>query len=99
MIVKSSAGPEQAAKAAINQQIDQRRAATRFEPQVDSRQPDLDASHEEMVQWLQETGPASSTADAKKTKPAEPNLGSDEEESYTARLLAAKKKAWKDNKK
>jgi uncharacterized membrane protein/Mg-chelatase subunit ChlD len=78
-------------KAEIADQIDERRAAARFEPQVETDGPAKD-----LAEVLQEAaGPA--TAAPPRPKPEEAQLVAEKDEpSYTARLLEAKKKAWKD---
>nr|MCU0982387.1 glutamine amidotransferase [Pirellulaceae bacterium] len=78
-------------KAAIGQQIDERRAAARFEPQMDEAAggplPD-DVLRDAAVPTPQ-TPP----------RPREETTVSGEQDSsYTARLLEAKKKAWKEKK-
>ena len=73
-------------KAEVSQQVDQLRASTRFEP---AEQP---AAAPGAVEELAE--PAEPSAAPQRP---EPGLSPDqEEESYTARLLKAKKKAWKE---
>lgn len=80
-------------KAAIGQQLDQRRAATRFEPQ-----PDAVDSAPPLGEVIDDVAGQRSTA----TPPARPPRSSTmapgevEEESYTARLLKAKKRALDD---
>ena len=80
----------QSRKADIGEQLDQRRAAVRFEPQGD--QADQDAARLEDL--LAESG---------RVAPAPPHVAgtrpaaeTPDEKSYTERLLEAKKKAWKD---
>jgi len=77
-------------KAEVGTQIDERRAATRFEPQPDEMPPD-------------ETLEAAMTApDHREPKRPtdQPTAGPQpEEESYTERLLKAKQKVWKDKRK
>jgi uncharacterized membrane protein/Mg-chelatase subunit ChlD len=80
-------------KAEVSEQLDERRAAARFEPQVDEAAGSKPPSLEEV---LQEAGgappkPASPRAAAGQGPPETP-AG----KSYTERLLEAKKKAWKD---
>lgn len=73
-------------KAEVSQQVDQLRASTRFEPAEQS------AAAPVAVEELEE--PAEPRAAPRR---AEPGLAPDqEEESYTARLLKAKKKVWKE---
>lgn len=74
-------------KEAVDQQIEQRRAATSFEPTPESTTEDV------VGQELADAGPAPTTTAL--TKPAA-NLAApqaDQTESYTERLLKAKKKA------
>ncbi len=76
-------------KAEIDEHIERRRSAARFEPE-DETPAGADALEE-------------ATAGKPPPKRSEPNLESltpeQEEESYTARLLKAKKKVWEDRKK
>jgi uncharacterized membrane protein len=79
-------------KAAIASQIDERRAATRFEPVAEEgwSQP---RDYEEVIADASGGGPAAEPA-----RPATPTHSSrpqTEQETYTERLLAAKKKAKK----
>ncbi len=78
-------------KAAIAEEIDDRRAATRFEPSVDetteAAPPDLD----EVIADAS-AGPRDAASQPSRDSTMAPE-GPDEE-SYTARLLKAKKKAW-----
>lgn len=79
-------------KAAISEEIDQRRAATRFEPQPDAElgTPEADAVLRDA------TGPSPQTP---QPPSAPPTAAPDEQQaSYTSRLLEAKKKAWKEKK-
>jgi hypothetical protein len=79
-------------KAAIAEEIDERRAATRFEPVVDTEEPP-----KELDDVLKEAaGPAPSEPTRATTD--QTSLGTEEEQSYTSRLLEAKKKVWKDKK-
>jgi len=74
-------------KAEVAGQIDERRAAARFEPQ-----PDADVSTDVLTDDAAAKRPTT-----KKT--AQPQVAPEteqEEESYTERLLKAKKKVWKD---
>lgn len=73
-------------KAAISTNIDERRAATRFEPEPDA-QADLDRVVEE-VSGGQPSAPPPQTAPG-------PSAPSAEEESYTSRLMKAKQQAFK----
>ena len=79
-------------KAAIADQIDERRTATRFEPEVDedTAAPDLD---EVISETANTTAPARPQAPAADITPQD-----DDADNYTSRLLAAKKKAFKDKK-
>ncbi len=80
----------QSRKAEVSDHIDQLRAATRFEP---SPEKPVDADVLEDA--------AKPSGEAKKEKPAAPSLGQPkaEVESYTERLLKAKKKVWDDREK
>jgi hypothetical protein len=80
----------QSRKAEVSDHFDQLRAATRFEP---SPQRPVDA------EVLEDAAKPSS--EMKTDKPTAPSLGQAkaEEESYTERLLKAKKKAWDDREK
>jgi hypothetical protein len=76
-------------KAAVTQELEQRRAAVRFEPTVEAR-PDVDVLGEEAG-----AGPAP----LPKSGPAKGGLAPEQEhESYTERLLKAKKKVWDERK-
>jgi uncharacterized membrane protein len=77
-------------KQAIAQHIDERRAATRFEPQADTPGRSLD----EVVSDATTAGPVAPS------RPAAPpaDLAAQQDDTYTSRLLEAKKKAWKDTK-
>ena len=86
-------------KAAISQQIEERRAAARFEPTPDAPPPDLESLS------LGGTGrgagekPASSKgsgADAGKPIPGQSPEPKKEDDDYTSRLLRAKREARKD---
>ena len=79
-------------KAAIAGEIDERRASARFEPQVDAEAP-----ARELGEVLEEaTGEAPPRAPTPTTD--QTSLETEEDQSYTSRLLEAKKKAWKENK-
>jgi hypothetical protein len=84
-------------KAEVGEQLDRSRAATRFEP-APSSPP---ASPDEPL--LTGSSPEEASREAKKTKPTGPNLAPDEKapepESYTNRLLQAKKKVWEEREK
>jgi hypothetical protein len=80
-------------KAEIAGQIDQRRSAARFEPQVDDTG---DGQPKELDEVLAEaTGPETSTPPRRAAPQAE-IAAEEDEQTYTGRLLEAKKKAWKD---
>ncbi len=75
-------------KAIISERLDERRSAARFEPQLEEQ----DALNLDEV--LDDVG---SAAPAPPPRPSAPSSApSEEEESYTSRLLKAKKDAWKD---
>ncbi len=76
-------------KAAVATSLDERRAAARFEPQADEQAPDLDRVLEESA------GPKTSSAPPRS---APSPTTSEEEDSYTSRLMKAKQQAWKDKK-
>ena len=76
-------------KAEVGDQLEQRRAATRFEPTPDA--PAAAPSIEEQL-------PAPKPSESK--PPPKTDLGPEKEaESYTSRLLKAKKKVWDERKK
>lgn len=83
-------------KAAVSGEIDERRAAARFEPQMEgAAEPpprDLDAVMDEA-----RGGP--STGQPARPTSQQTSLAAEEEQSYTSRLLDAKKKAFKDKEK
>ncbi|MEX0818328.1 MAG: glutamine amidotransferase, partial [Pirellulaceae bacterium] len=81
-------------KAAIVGEIDERRAATRFEPTM-SETGDTEVTLDQVMQDVA-GGTTPSDRPAQPTSQLSP--ADAEEESYTSRLLKAKKKAWKDNK-
>jgi uncharacterized membrane protein/Mg-chelatase subunit ChlD len=72
-------------KAKVEGQIDERRAATRFEPQ-----PDADIGSPTLEDAMRESATGSS---AESARPAAATAPEAEQESYTDRLLKAKKKA------
>jgi hypothetical protein len=76
-------------KATVSNQLDERRAAARFEPQVDADTPARDPSE---VLGEAAAGGGQPPPQARPTGP----LPQTEQESYTERLLAAKKKMRKD---
>jgi uncharacterized membrane protein len=80
-------------KAEIAGQIDERRAATRFEPQVDAASGDAARDLDDVL------AEAAGSAVPTPPRPAAPQTdiaAEAEQQSYTGRLLEAKKKAWKD---
>jgi hypothetical protein len=81
-------------KAQIAEQIDERRAATRFEPQVDAAQGEVDP--EEVLR--QAAGNMPMNPPAAPSSPASGQIAPDapEAESYTTRLLKAKQQAKKN---
>lgn len=81
-------------KQAIAGEIDDRRAATRFEPAM----PEEGATQVTLDQVLQDVaGGAAPTERPKHTK-SQLSPENAEQESYTSRLLKAKQQAWKENK-
>jgi uncharacterized membrane protein/Mg-chelatase subunit ChlD len=78
-------------KAAATEQIDERRAATRFEPVLDVPSK---ASADEILE--QAAGGASPSATPPPTRSSQLTPETPEAESYTARLLKAKQRARKD---
>lgn len=78
-------------KAAIQSQIDERRSATRFEPQAD---PETPARGLDDV--LGEVAGSQPTEPSRTARPAVAPAASAEDQDYTARLLAAKKKVQKE---
>lgn len=72
-------------KARVEGQIDERRAAVRFEPS-----PDADVSSATLDEAMRESTSGSST---EPTRSASPTTPESEQESYTDRLLKAKKRA------
>jgi hypothetical protein len=82
-------------KAEVGEQLDRSRAATRFEPM-----PTAPAPNEPL---LTGDAPDAASREAAKARPAGPNLAPDEKkpepESYTNRLLQAKKKVWEEREK
>jgi len=77
-------------KAVIAGQIDERRASARFEPQADADLPpkELDDVLEEATAATESRAPTPA--------PEQASLETEEDQSYTSRLLEAKKKAWKE---
>ncbi|HJN11299.1 MAG TPA: VWA domain-containing protein [Pirellulaceae bacterium] len=81
-------------KAEVADQIDDRRAATRFEPVPD----DMDvASAKTLEEVLEDTSPLSGRPGSEKRPTTQMTPDAADEESYTTRLLKAKKQAWKDH--
>ncbi len=78
-------------KQAVAGEIDERRAAARFEPQVDddSAQPDLAEVLDQVTSAAQPEGPP------RPQQEATPD-DAERDESYTSRLMEAKKRAFKD---
>lgn len=72
-------------KAKVEGQIDERRAAVRFEPT-----PDADVSSSTLEEAMRDAATGSTT---EPTRPAAPTAPEAEQESYTDRLLKAKKRA------
>jgi uncharacterized membrane protein/Mg-chelatase subunit ChlD len=73
-------------KAAVVEQLDERRAAVRFEPPPEASAEQTGRSLEDVLKDAAGPPPA----------PGKPTLTSEQEQqSYTSRLLDAKKKAWK----
>ncbi len=84
-------------KEAISQQIDERRAATRFEPTVG---PQADADQKSTAEILEAASGGAPPPETKRTGPVTSGTGpAKEEDTYTERLLAAKRKAQKDSQK
>jgi len=82
-------------KAAVAEQIDERRAATRFEPQ--SEDEASRAASRNLDEVIRDAGSGTTPA----SQPGRPSTtmtpDAAEEESYTTRLLKAKKQAWKES--
>ncbi|MCU0876203.1 MAG: VWA domain-containing protein [Pirellulaceae bacterium] len=78
-------------KAAVSDQIDERRAAARFEPQADA--PDI-RGYDEVIADAAAGGGGPETPRPSSTGPTQTPQA--EQDTYTERLLAAKKKAKKD---
>ena len=76
-------------KAAVSSQIDERRAATRFEPVVDEQA----APQRDLGEALAEATAGGSGAPQRPAAPPTVATDTPEETTYTERLLAAKKKA------
>jgi uncharacterized membrane protein len=81
-------------KAAVTSQLDERRASARFEPQVDV---DAGAPQRDLGDVLQDaTGGSSSAPQQPSLQPPPSAAAGPEQDTYTERLMAAKKKARKD---
>lgn len=80
-------------KAAIQSQLDEKRAATRFEPTADA-DPSAPADLGAVMDQATGQSPAATPPPAQR-ETMTPTT-SEQDEDYTARLLAAKKKAFKD---
>jgi hypothetical protein len=81
-------------KAAIAGEIDERRAATRFEPTM----PEDDVPAVTLDQVLQDAGGGATPTDRPQRSASQLSPEEAEQESYTSRLLKAKQQAWKENK-
>ncbi|MEO8496602.1 MAG: glutamine amidotransferase, partial [Planctomycetota bacterium] len=81
-------------KAAIAGEIDERRAATRFEPLM----PEEGSPQVTLDQVLQDAAGGAAPPERTKRPASQRSPESADEESYTSRLLKAKQKAWKQNK-
>jgi hypothetical protein len=80
-------------KAEIAGQIDVRRAAARFEPEADDT---ADRAAKDLDDVLAEAAGGGADAAPRPPGPQTETAAEDEQQSYTGRLLEAKKKAWKD---
>ena len=81
-------------KAAIPGEIDERRAATRFEPTM----PEQGGSTVTLDQVLQDVAGGAAPTERPKQPTSQLSPENAEQESYTSRLLKAKQQAWKENK-
>jgi uncharacterized membrane protein len=81
-------------KAAIAGEIDERRAATRFEPVM----PDEGGPAPDLDDVLQDASAGQPTERPQQQPTSRLSPDAQEEESYTSRLLKAKKKAWNERK-
>ncbi|MBC8354589.1 MAG: VWA domain-containing protein [Planctomycetes bacterium] len=81
-------------KAAIAGEIDERRAATRFEPTM----PEDGDTKITLDQVLEDAAGGAAPTERPKRSTSQLSPEDTEEESYTSRLLKAKQKAWKENK-
>lgn len=82
-------------KAAIAGEIDDRRAAARFEPVVDEG---TEAPAPNLEEIIADANSVQSTDKPKSSASTEMAPDAQDEESYTSRLLKAKQKAWKEEK-
>ncbi len=80
-------------KAEVSGQIDERRAATRFEPSHDEQEGGVARSLEDV---LEDATPSTGRPDSANRPSSQMTPDGVDEESYTSRLLKAKKQAWKD---
>lgn len=81
-------------KAAVTSQLDERRASARFEPQLDV---DTGAPQRDLGDVLQDaTGGSSNAPQQSSLQPPPSAAVGPEQDTYTERLMAAKKKARKD---
>lgn len=80
-------------KAAIANQIDERRAASRFEEQY---APSADAPQRDLSDVLDEAAAGGGSPEAQRPKSPQQTPTASEQDSYTERLLAAKRRAMKD---
>ncbi len=81
----------QSKKAELAQSIDQRRAATRFDPQVD--EPPLDQPSRDLDEILNDVTSSPIASRSPQMTPPQKPADQSESDSYTARLLEAKRKA------
>jgi hypothetical protein len=81
-------------KQAIAGEIDERRAATRFEPTM----PEEGSPAVTLDQVLQDAGGGAAPAEPPRRSASQLSPEKADEESYTSRLLKAKQQAWKANK-
>lgn len=77
-------------KAVVSGELDERRAAARFAPQMDDAAP-----AKNLDQVVQEAGASGGPPPEKPAAKAAP-MAADRDESYTSRLKEAKKQAWKE---
>jgi hypothetical protein len=81
-------------KAAVTEQIEERRAAARFEPELDAESGQPAAARDLQEALDQPAGPEPLPRTSGRA--AGPQAPAEEEISYTDRLLKAKREAWKD---